>query len=642
MTTAEHTEQPAKFQPAGGITRQLLRITTAGSVDDGKSTLIGRLLHDTDSLPLDHLEAVTDEEGVADLAALSDGLRAEREQGITIDVAYRFFSTAGRSYILADTPGHERYTRNMFTGASNAHVAILLVDARAGVLRQTRRHARIAKLLGIKHFVATVNKIDLVDFDQDRYTEVETELQQLSTRLGGLDITVIPIAAKLGDNVVHRSDNTPWYDGPTLLDYLEGVELAAPHAEPARLRLPIQWVSRPTDNQRRRYTGRLAAGTLSVGDPVISLPAGTESTVTVVDTLDDERTTGVAPLSVSVELVDDIDVGRGDVLVSGAGEAVLPVLAREIDANVCWFVDSPLRAGDRLALKQTSTTVRATVQELHSRLDPETLDELDGPVELTLNDIGTVTLRTSSVVIADSYADNRDTGAFILIDEVTNDTIGAGTIIEAREVKPGTHSRSDIRWHPSALDRKHRWQATGQAGATIWFTGLPASGKSTIAVAVERALVESGRVAYLLDGDNLRHGLSDDLGFSPGDRTENIRRVGHLTRLLADAGVVALASLVSPLKSDRETARALSDAAKLPFIEVHVATSLEECEKRDPKGLYARARKGELKGLTGVDAPYEPPEDADLVLDTAGADTDDLAAEVIALLDERSPRPTTR
>ena len=300
MTATEHTEQDAKFKPDDGVTRQLLRITTAGSVDDGKSTLIGRLLHDTDSLPLDHLEAVTDEEGVADLAALSDGLRAEREQGITIDVAYRFFSTATRSYILADTPGHERYTRNMFTGASNAHVAILLVDARAGVLRQTRRHARIAKLLGIKHFVAAVNKIDLVDFDQNRFTEVESELQKLSTRLGGLDISVIPIAAKLGDNVVHSSENTPWYNGPTLLDYLEDVELAAPHAEPNRLRLPIQWVSRPTDNQRRRYTGRLAAGTLSVGDPIISLPAGTESTVTALDTLDDERTTGVAPLSVSL------------------------------------------------------------------------------------------------------------------------------------------------------------------------------------------------------------------------------------------------------------------------------------------------------------------------------------------------------
>jgi bifunctional enzyme CysN/CysC len=623
------------------VTRQLLRIATAGSVDDGKSTLIGRLLHDTDSLPLDHLEAVTDAEGVADLAALSDGLRAEREQGITIDVAYRFFSTANRSYILADTPGHERYTRNMFTGASNAHVAILLVDARAGVLRQTRRHARIAKLLGIKHFVAAVNKIDLVDFDQSRFAEVESELQQLAGRLGNIAIATIPLAAKLGDNVVHPSQNTPWYDGPTLLDFLEHIELGAPHAEPSRLRLPVQWVSRPTAEVRRRYTGRLAAGTLSIGDPVISLPAGTRSTVTALDTLDDDRATGVAPLSVSVELADDIDVGRGDVFVSGADEAVLPVLARELRATVCWFIESPLRAGDRLALKQTSKSVRATVQELHSRLDPETLDELDQPAELTLNDIGTVTLRTSSIVIADPYENNRDSGAFILIDETTNDTIGAGTIIEAREIKPGTHSRTDIRWHPSALDRGHRWQATGQAGATIWFTGLPASGKSTIAVAVERALVESGRTAYLLDGDNLRHGLSDDLGFSPGDRTENIRRVGHLTRLLADAGVVALASLVSPLKSDRETARALNDAAGLPFIEVHVATSLAECEKRDPKGLYKRARSGELKGLTGVDAPYEAPDDADLVLDTTGADTDELVTQVLAVLDKRSPRPSS-
>lgn len=638
MTSTEKAAENAL--PAKDITRQLLRIATAGSVDDGKSTLIGRLLHDTDSLPLDHLEAVTDEEGVADLAALSDGLRAEREQGITIDVAYRFFSTATRSYILADTPGHERYTRNMFTGASNAHVAILLVDARAGVLRQTRRHARIAKLLGIKHFVATVNKIDLIDFDQAGFAEVEDQLRQLAARLGEVEITVIPLAAKHGDNVVHRSDRTPWYSGPTLLEHLESIELAAPRAQPSRLRLPVQWVSRPTADVRRRYTGRLAAGTLSVGDPVVSLPAGTRSTVTALDTLDDHRATGVAPLSVSIELADDIDVGRGDVLVSGAADATLPVLARELHATVCWFVDSPLRAGDRVALKQTTKTVRATVQELHSRLDPETIDELDQPGELALNDIGTVTLRTSSVVIADPYTDNRDSGAFILIDETTNDTVGAGTIIEAREIKPGTHSRTDIRWHPSALDRGHRWRTTGQAGATIWFTGLPASGKSTIAVAVERALVESGRVAYLLDGDNLRHGLSDDLGFSPGDRTENIRRVGHLTRLLADAGVVALASLVSPLKSDREAVRALNDAAKLPFIEVHVATSLAECERRDPKGLYARARKGELKGLTGVDAPYEPPEAADLVVDTTGADIDEIVAQVIALLDERSPRAT--
>jgi bifunctional enzyme CysN/CysC len=616
-------------------TRQLLRITTAGSVDDGKSTLIGRLLHDTDSLPLDHLEAVKDEEGVADLAALSDGLRAEREQGITIDVAYRFFSTESRSYILADTPGHERYTRNMFTGASNAHVAVLLVDARAGVLRQTNRHARIAKLLGIKHFVATVNKIDLVDFDENRFREVEQQLDQLAARLGRIDISVIPIAAKLGDNVVDRSDHTPWYQGPTLLDYLEGVELSAPQPEARNLRLPVQWVSRPTAEQRRRYTGRLSAGTLSVGDTVVSLPAGTRSTVTVVDTLDDDRTTAVAPLSVSIELSDDIDVGRGDVFVSGDEDAVLPVLARELDATVCWFGDAPLRAGDRLALKQGAGTVRATVQALHSRLDPESLEEVDGPVELTLNDIGAVTLRTSSVVVADSYADNRDSGAFILIDESSNDTVGAGTITEPREVKPGEQTRNDIRWHPSSLDREYRFGATGQRGATIWFTGLPASGKSTIAVAVERALVESGQVAYLLDGDNIRHGLSDDLGFTAGDRAENIRRVGHLTRLFADSGVVALASLVSPLKSDREIARALNDAAKLPFFEVYVATPREECEKRDPKGLYARARSGELTGLTGVDAPYEPPENPDLVLDTTGADTDELVAQVIALLDQR-------
>ncbi|WP_418003824.1 adenylyl-sulfate kinase [Mycobacterium sp. PDNC021] len=613
-------------------TRQLLRIATAGSVDDGKSTLIGRLLHDTDSLPLDHLDAVTDDDGVADLAALSDGLRAEREQGITIDVAYRFFSTESRSYILADTPGHERYTRNMFTGASNAHVAILLVDARAGVLRQTLRHARIAKLLGIKHFAAAVNKIDLVDFDQARFDAVHDELGQVAARLGAVDLTVIPLAAKHGDNVVNRSEHTPWYDGPTLLEYLEGIELSAPQPEPAKLRLPIQWVSRPTAEQRRRYTGRLSAGTLQVGDTVLSLPAGTSSTVTAVDTLDDDRATAVAPLSVSIELADDIDVGRGDVLVSSADNASLPVLARELDATVCWFAETPLRAGDRLALKQGTRTVRATVQALHTRLDPETLDDIDQPVELVLNDIGAVTLRTSSTVVADPYRGNRESGAFILIDETSNDTVGAGTITEPREVKLGTHSRSDIRWHHSSLDRSYRWARTGQRGATIWFTGLPASGKSTLAVAVERALVETGQVAYLLDGDNIRHGLSDDLGFSAGDRAENIRRVGHLARLLADSGVVALASLVSPLKSDRDTARELSSVAKLPFIEVYVSTPRTECERRDPKGLYARAKAGELRGLTGVDAPYEPPENPDLVVDTTGADINTLVAQVLGAL----------
>ncbi|OZF50840.1 adenylyl-sulfate kinase [Rhodococcus sp. 14-2470-1b] len=615
------------------MTRQLLRLATAGSVDDGKSTLIGRLMFDTDSLPLDHLEAVTRDDGVPDLAALSDGLRAEQEQGITIDVAYRFFSTENRSYILADTPGHERYTRNMFTGASTAHVAVLLVDARAGVLRQTRRHARISSLLGVRHLVAAVNKIDLIDYAEDKFRDVEAELHTLAGRLGATDLTVIPLAAKDGDNVVHRSTNTPWYTGPTLLEYLETVELVAPATRPEELRLPIQWASRPTANERRRYTGRLSAGTLQVGDAVVTLPSGSRSTVTALDTLDDNRATAVAPLSVSISLADDIDIGRGDVVVSGVEAAHVPVLAREIEATVCWFGDTPLRAGDRVALKHTASTVRATVQALHSRLDPETLDEQDQPVELTLNDIGTVTLRTSSVILADPYTDNRDAGAFILIDETSNDTVGAGTISEAREVKPGEQTRNDIKWHPSALDRAHRWSSTGQHGATVWFTGLPASGKSTVAVALERALVESGRAAYLLDGDNVRHGLSDDLGFTPGDRAENIRRVGHLTRLLADAGVVAIASLVSPLESDRAVARALNDAAGLTFVEVAVSTPLEECERRDPKGLYKRARAGELEGLTGIDAPYEPPSSPDLTIDTTGADIDDLVTQVLAALD---------
>ncbi|MCE5290771.1 MAG: adenylyl-sulfate kinase [Nocardiaceae bacterium] len=617
--------------------RQLLRLATAGSVDDGKSTLIGRLLHDTGSLATDHLDAVTGADGIPDLAALSDGLRAEREQGITIDVAYRFFSTPNRSYILADTPGHERYTRNMFTGASNAHVAVLLADARTGVLRQTRRHARIASLLRIPHIVATINKIDLVDYSQETFENLRRDLNALATQVGLPSITVIPIAARHGDNVVHRSKHTPWYSGPTLLEYLEAIELVAPHASRDDLRLPVQWVSRPERGQRRRYMGRITSGSVTAGDSIRVLPAGTETIVTAVDTLDDSRAVGVAPLSVAIELADDIDVGRGDILVSGDSTAHDPVNAREIEAVVCWFSSRQLRAGDRLILKHTTTTSRATISALHTRLDPETLAEQDHPVELALNDIGAVTIRTASVLIADRYADNRDSGSFILIDESTNDTVGAGAILEAREVKPGTEQRKDIKWHPSSLDRSYRWSSLGHRGATIWFTGLPASGKSTIAVALERALVEAGRPAYLLDGDNVRHGLSDDLGFSPGDRAENIRRVGHLTRLFADAGFIALASLVSPLESDRAIARALNHAARLPFIEVHVATPVEECERRDPKGLYARARRGELKGLTGVDAPYERPENPDLVIDTTDADIDALVQQVLTVLSHHTP-----
>uniref|UniRef100_UPI003D8AA8A7 adenylyl-sulfate kinase n=1 Tax=Gordonia sp. B7-2 TaxID=3420932 RepID=UPI003D8AA8A7 len=639
MTSTTSLPAPASTTDVGESLhthgRQFLRIATAGSVDDGKSTLIGRILHDTGSLPTDHLAAVTNGDGDVDLAALSDGLRAEREQGITIDVAYRFFATQTRSYVLADTPGHERYTRNMFTGASNAHVAVLLIDAHSGLQRQTRRHARIATLVGVPHVIAAVNKIDLVDFSEARFDQIRADLADLATQLGIDEISAIPVAAKHGDNVVHRSARTPWYEGPTLLEYLEGVELVAPAPLREELRLPVQWVSRPTEKHRRTYTGRLAAGTLEVGDEILVLPSGSRSVVTALDTLDDDRDVAVAPLSVGVQLADDIDIGRGDVIVSSVDGAHTPVLAREIDAHVCWLSTTPLRAGDRVALKHGASTVRATVQSLERRLDPDTLIEHVGPGELTLNDIGTITLRTSSVVTADRYAENRDTGAFILIDEASNDTVAAGTILEPREVVPGKATRNDIKWHPSSLARAERWTLTGQRGATVWLTGLPASGKSTVAVALERAIVARGRVAYLLDGDNIRHGISDDLGFSPGDRAENIRRVGHLARLFADAGVVAIASMVSPLRSDRDIARELHRVADLEFIEVHVSTPVNECERRDPKGLYLRARRGELRGLTGIDAPYESPDHPDLRFDTTGADIDALAALVLGALMDR-------
>ncbi|GGG02794.1 adenylyl-sulfate kinase [Rhodococcoides trifolii] len=545
-------------------TRQLLRIATAGSVDDGKSTLIGRLLHDTDSLPLDHLDSVTDEHGVADLAALSDGLRAEREQGITIDVAYRFFSTPTRNYILADTPGHERYTRNMFTGASNANVAILLVDARAGVLRQTRRHARIATLVGVNRLVAAVNKIDLVDFDESRFREVENELVELGERLGA-EILVIPIAAKLGDNVVHRSSNTPWYSGPTLLEYLESIELTAPAPVSTQLRLPVQWVSRPTSGERRRYTGRLSAGTLAVGDEVMALPSGSRSVVTALDTLDDARSIAVAPLSVSVELADDIDVARGDVLVSAADDAALPTAAREIDATVCWLAEAPLRPGDRVALKHTTRTVRATVHRIHSRLDPETLDEHGAPTELSLNDIARVTLRTSSLIVADDYASNRDAGAFVLIDEHTNDTVGAGIVLDAHEAADRSGAEN-LEWHRPTLDRAARSERIGQRGATVWLTGDASDTTHAVALAVEDLLTSTGRSAYVLSGENVDHTLFDDLDASAGQRSEHADRLGRLARLFADAGTVT----ITALSTSTAPARAVVEAADLPFVEVEV------------------------------------------------------------------------
>jgi bifunctional enzyme CysN/CysC len=612
--------------------RELLRLATAGSVDDGKSTLIGRLLLDTKLLLSDQLAAVSQRDGAPDLAALTDGLRAEREQGITIDVAYRYFATPRRAFILADTPGHERYTRNMFTGTSTADLAIVLVDARAGVVIQTRRHAQISALLGIRHVVAAVNKMDLVDFSQERFDAVAAEARQLGNRVGLADLHVIPISALDGDNVVDRSERMPWYDGPPLLEYLETVNVAADRdLDQAHLRLPIQWVARPQDGSRRVYVGQMAAGTLRVGDPVVVLPGGATTTVASIDTLDPNAPDAVPPMSVGVTLADEIDVGRGDLLASGQDG---PPAARELDTTVCWMAEQPLTPGRRYALKHTTRTVRATVQAVLDRWDPETLGVQRDPNALRLNDIGRVALRTSSPVLADPYRRNGVTGAFILIDEHSNETVGAGIIREAREVKPAIEGRRDVTWHPSELDRADRWGSLHQRGGTVWLTGLPASGKSTIAVALERQLVEGGRVAYVIDGDNIRHGLSDDLGFAPGDRAEHVRRVGQVARLFADAGVVAVVSLVSPLRSDRQVPRQLHDVAGLPFIEVHVDTDIEECARRDPKGLYARAKVGEIKGFTGVDAPYEPPESPEVHIPTTETDVGAAVAQILRALDD--------
>jgi len=608
--------------------RELLRLATAGSVDDGKSTLIGRLLLDTRSLLADHLVDVS-RGGALDLAAVTDGLRAEREQGITVDVAYRFFSTSRRSFILADTPGHERYTRNMFTGASTADVALVLIDARTGVVTQTRRHAHIAALLGIEHIVMCVNKMDLVSWDRKRFEDISGQVHDVVRRLGIPDLTVIPISALDGDNVALRSGQTTFYDGPTLLEYLEEVDIQADR-DLWRLRLPVQWVGRPVDGGSRLYAGRIDAGTLEVGDEVVVLPSGLSTTITELDTLDGDAQAAVPPMSVTFALADRLDVGRGDVLVSPDDQ---PVSARELDCTLCWMSEEPLYPGRRYALKHTTRTVRATVLSITERTDPETLDRQIEPTSLAVNDIGRVTLRTSSAAVADPYSVNRVTGGFILIDEDSNETVAAGVIRTARTIEPGHENRRDVTWHPSALDRDERWLAIDQRGATVLLTGLPASGKSTIAVELERRLVDAGQSAYLLDGDNIRHGLSEDLGFSPGDRSEHIRRVGQVARLMADSGTIAVVSLISPIAADRAHLRQAHEQANLPFVEVFVDTPVHECERRDPKGLYARA--GEIRGFTGVDAPYEPPEHPELRVDTVTTDVQEAVSQIVELLKAR-------
>ncbi|MQA60192.1 MAG: adenylyl-sulfate kinase [Actinophytocola sp.] len=604
---------------------ELLRMATAGSVDDGKSTLIGRLLYDTKTILSDQLAAVelTSRERGEDqpnLALLTDGLRAEREQGITIDVAYRYFATPKRKFIIADTPGHVQYTRNMVTGASTADLALILIDARKGVLEQSRRHAFIASLLGVGHLVVCVNKMDLVDYSAERFEEIREEFAAFAMKLDVSDLTFVPVSALHGDNVVHRSAEMPWYEGTSLLHHLEEVYVASDR-NLIDARFPVQYVIRDQGSDFRGYAGTVAGGIFKPGDEVVALPSGFTSTVRAIWGPGGEPITeAFPPQAVTVQLTDDLDVARGDLLCRPGNR---PQASQSVDAMVCWLTErSRLTPGAKYAIRHTTRSAKASVVELDYRLDVNTLHRDEAAESLALNEIGRIRLHTQSPLQFDPYRRNRLTGSFVLVDEATNDTVAAGMLL-------GPHlATAKVVWQHGTLGREER----ATQGLTVWLTGLSASGKSSVAAELERLLVAEGRPAYLLDGDNLRHGLNGDLGFSAADRAENVRRVGEVARLFADAGMVAIASLISPYRADREQVRAAHQAAGLPFVEVYVDTPLEVCEARDPKGMYAKARSGEITGFTGVDDPYEPPVHAELVLRGDEGDPKALAARIRALL----------
>jgi bifunctional enzyme CysN/CysC len=627
---------------------ELLRFATAGSVDDGKSTLIGRLLYDSKQVLADQLEHVAQTSrqmghDFLDLSLLTDGLRAEREQGITIDVAYRYFATAQRRFIIADTPGHEQYTRNMVTGASTADLVIVLVDARKGVVAQSRRHAFIASLLQIPHLVVCVNKMDLLAYDQEVFDSIVREFERFAARLDIQDVTFIPISALRGDNVVERSQAMPWYQGSPLLYHLEHVHIASDR-NLIDMRFPVQWVIRPRaagGADYRAYAGQVAGGIVRPGDEVVVLPSGKRTTVAGIDTFDGPVQEAFPPMSVALRLTDDVDAGRGSMIARIHNQ---PAVARNFESLLCWMSERSLDPRRRYLVKHTTRTAAVSALDVRYRIDVDTLHRDERATVLELNDLGRVRVELTSPLLFDSYRRNRVTGSLIVIDEATNETVAAGVILDSEsEVSDAAGAGLDamaerspnVRWQPATMTRQQRWEALGCAGATVWFTGLPASGKSTIGRAVEQRLVAAGRPAYLLDGDNLRHGLNGDLGFDGAARAENVRRTAHVARLLAECGAVALVSLVSPYAADRELAAALHAAEDLHFIEVFVGTPLERCQQRDPKGLYARARAGELPGLTGVGAPYEVPAQPDVVL---GACEEDVEAAVDRVLEALAAR----
>ena len=608
--------------------KSMLRFITCGSVDDGKSSLIGRLLYESKLIYEDQLAALEVDSarmgtqgGKLDLALLVDGLAAEREQGITIDVAYRYFSTDKRKFIVADTPGHEQYTRNMVTGASTAEVAVILLDARKGILNQTRRHSYLCALLGIRHFVVAVNKMDLVDYSQEVFDRTEADYRELAKTLGIEGISCVPVSALIGDNVISASEAMPWYKGPPLLALLE--QLDVDQAESAKpFRLPVQWVSRP-DSEFRGFAGLLVAGTLQPGDEVVVLPGGSQSRVKAVFGPEGNLSQAVAGQSITVTLTDEVDVSRGDVI---APKDARLKIADQFRAHVVWMHEQPMFPGRPYLMKIGARTVTAVLEIPRHKVNIETFDKL-ATRTLGLNDIGVCNISLEQSIPFDPYKENRDTGGFILIDRLTNDTIGAGTLDFALW-------RSDnVRWQHLDVNKKARAEMKGQSPCVLWFTGRPGAGKSTIANLLEKRLHAQGRHTYLLDGDNVRHGLNHDLGFTDADRVENIRRVAEVAKLLADAGLIVIVSFISPFRMERQMVRDALD--KDEFVEIFVDTPLEEAERRDPKGLYAKARKGDFKHFTGIDSAYEPPLTPELHIKTQECTAEEAADSILHELQHR-------
>lgn len=606
----------------------LLRFITCGSVDDGKSTLIGRLLWDSKLIFEDQLAAlesdskrVGTQNGEIDFALLLDGLQAEREQGITIDVAYRFFSTDKRKFIVADTPGHEQYTRNMATGASNAESAVILVDARKGVLTQTRRHSYIVSLVGIKHVVLAVNKMDLVEDGENVFNDIEADYRAFAEELGFADITCIPISALRGDNIIERSENMDWYDGPTLMSYLETVEVKSDLREKP-FRMPVQWVNRP-NLDFRGFSGTIASGKIRPGDSIAVPSSGQTSTVTRIVTFDGDLKEAVAGQAVTLTLADEIDISRGDIISDAQAR---PDHADQFQAKLIWMHDAELLPGRNYLLKIGTQTASAQVSELKYSVNVNTLEHTAAKT-LELNEVGICNLALDRAVSFDAYDANKGTGRFILVDRFTNATVAAGMIDHA------LRRATNIHWQSLDINKHSRADLKGQKPAMLWFTGLSGAGKSTIANALEKKLHSMGKHTYLLDGDNVRHGLNKDLGFTDADRVENIRRVAETGKLFVDAGMIVLTSFISPFRSERRMAREMLDEGE--FLEVWVNTSLDVCESRDPKGLYKKARSGEIANFTGIDSDYEPPETAEIILDGGNATPEEHAETIVRELERR-------